>query len=239
MKQIKIVEYQQKVLKTLSHKIDGYYLAGGTALSLFYFQHRLSVDLDFFTPSFNVNDIKGVVAILKKELRVDVRLIAQLLEEKTAKIMQYNIEFVKDEVLRIDFVEDVHKLIKKAKNVDGIKVLSLEDIYMRKLYAIAGYVARKDNVGRRSLVGGRMEAKDFYDIYYLSHTFIPLSRFAKKYCDPVLIEGLIRWFHTYDRMNMMDGIFEIRTDKRIDYKKMEKYLSEEIDKIIEKEIGGI
>jgi hypothetical protein len=117
--------------------------------------------------------------------------------------------------------------------------MSLEDIYMRKLYAVAGYIARSDDIGRTAPIGGRIEAKDFYDLYYLSHTFIPLAGFVKKYCNPVIIEGLIRWFRTYDRMKMMDGILEIKTDKKIDYKKMERHFKEEIDKIIEKEIGRI
>lgn len=239
MKQAKIVKNQQRVLKALSGKIDNYYLAGGTALSLFYFQHRLSVDLDFFTPSFNSNDVRAIVKSLEKALDVGAELIAQSLKEKTAKIMRYNMEFTKNEVLQIDFVEDVHKLIKKPKIVDGVKILSLEDIYIRKLYAIAGYVVRKDDVGRRSVIGGRAEAKDFYDIYYLSHTFIPLSAFVRQYCNPVVIEGLIRWFRTYDRMKMMDGMLEIKTDRKIDCKKMERRIKEEIDNLIEKEIGEI
>lgn len=239
MKQAKIVKNQQRVLKALSRKIDNYYLAGGTALSLFYFQHRLSVDLDFFTPSFDGYDVRSIIRVLEETLHVGVELIAQSLKEKTAKIMKYSIEFTKNEVLQIDFVEDVHKLIKKPKVVDGVKILSLEDIYIRKLYMIAGYIVRKDDVGRRSVIGGRAEAKDFYDIYYLSHTFIPISVFVRQYCSPVIIEGLIRWFRTYDRMKMMDGVLEIKTDRKIDCKKMERYLKEEIDKLIEKEIGEI
>ena len=48
----RIVSCQKTVLKALSGRMDNFYLAGGTALSLFYFQHRLSVDLDFFTQNF-------------------------------------------------------------------------------------------------------------------------------------------------------------------------------------------
>jgi hypothetical protein len=38
--------------------IDSFYLAGGTALAL-YFGHRLSADLDFFAPSFQEEEILG------------------------------------------------------------------------------------------------------------------------------------------------------------------------------------
>ena len=60
---------QKKVLKKLSGKIDDFYLAGGTALSLFYFQHRLSVDLDFFAPAkeFSFRRVEEIVAELENQ----------------------------------------------------------------------------------------------------------------------------------------------------------------------------
>ena len=41
----KIITYQKEVLRALSGRVNEFYLAGGTALSLFYFRHRLSVEL--------------------------------------------------------------------------------------------------------------------------------------------------------------------------------------------------
>lgn len=49
----KLLEYQNKVLKLFTGKMEDFYLAGGTALSRFYFNHRISYDLDFFTRSFS------------------------------------------------------------------------------------------------------------------------------------------------------------------------------------------
>ena len=152
-------------------------------------------------------------------------------------MMVYNIYFTPKNVLKIDFVEDSVDLIKEPKKVDGINVLSLEDIYIRKLYALAGMIKGFDEAGRAQFTGGRSDAKDFYDLYFLSHTFIPISRFVKRYCDATMIEAVIRWFRTFDRMAMMDGILTLDTDKKIDYKNFEKHFKKEIDKIIEEQLG--
>ena len=239
MKKQKTLGYQNSVLKALSGRIDDFYLAGGTALSLFYFQHRMSVDLDFFTPAFSQKRINEILGCLKKSLNREIKLVAQALGKDKAKLQIYDIYFSKKDTLKIDFVEDIFKLIKPTKIVNGINVLSLEDIYIRKLYAIVGVIPIQDIIGKRKLVGGRADAKDFYDIYFLSHTFMPISKFVSKYGDPAMIEGLISWFRTYDRIQMIDGILSLKIDKKLNYKNMEKHLSQEIDEIIKKQIEGV
>jgi len=235
----RIVKYQQGVLKALSGRIDDFYLAGGTALSLFYFQHRLSVDLDFFTHDFNYSNITETAEYLQGVLEKKVKLIGQVLEKKTARMAVYSIKLTAGYALKIDFVEDTVELLKRTKTVDGIRVLSLEDIYLRKLYALAGMVRMIDEAGRNKFVGGRADAKDFYDVYFLSHTFMPLSKFTAKYCSPVLKEAIIKWFRTYDRMAMMDGVLTLDTDKTIDCKAMERHFKKEVDKILEDELGEL
>jgi len=239
MKGSAIRRYQDKVLAKLAGRIDEFYLAGGTALSLFYFQHRLSIDLDFFTPEFKPKRVKEAVERLKKELSKDIELTGQSLSDKSAKILVYKIHFNKRDILKIDFVEDVLELIKPTKTVEGIRILSLEDIYIRKLYAVCGAVSAIDNVGRKEVLGGRVEAKDFYDLYFLSHTFMNLSKFIQRYGNPRVIEGLVRWFRSYDRMFMIGGILTLDTNTKVDYKKMEMHFKKEIDKIIESELGDI
>jgi predicted nucleotidyltransferase component of viral defense system len=235
----KILAYQQAVLKKLAGKIDDFYLAGGTALSLFYFQHRLSVDLDFFTKDFEYTRITEIVEYLKKTLKKEIKLVGQTFRKERAKIMVYTIHFSSKDTLKIDFVEDGLGLVKPTKVVEGVKILSLEDIYLRKLYALVGVAPSVDEIGRRGVTGGRVEAKDLFDLYFLSHTFMPLSKFVDKYCDLSMIEGLINWFRSYDRLSMIDRFLELNTDKRIDYKRVENHFKKEIDKIVEKRIEGI
>jgi predicted nucleotidyltransferase component of viral defense system len=235
----KIVKHQKDVLKALSGRAGNFYLAGGTALSLFYFRHRLSIDLDFFTRDFVYTDIKRIVAHLENTLKKKMTLKGQSLKEKTAKIVVYNMHFTANDTLKIDFVEDTVDLLKEPKLVDGIRVLSLEDIYLRKLYALAGMFKTADDTGRSKFIGGRTDAKDFYDVYFLSYTFMPLSEFVAKYCDHAIMEAIVRWFRTFDRIYIIDGILTLTTNKTIDYKSIERHFKVEVNKIIEYEIGEL
>lgn len=234
----RIIDYQHKVLGALKGRIDDFYLAGGTALSLFYFQHRLSVDLDFFTQKFSAVRVKAIIEHLADALKKDIKLVGRNNgRNETARMVVYDIGITRSERLKIDFVEDFIKLIKKPREMEGIKILSLEDIYVRKIYAVAGIIRTIGNTGRAKFLGGRTEAKDFYDLYCLSHTFMPLSKVANKYCDAAMAEALVRWFRTYDRMSIMDGLLSLDTDKRPDAKNIERHFAKEIDRIIEERIG--
>ncbi len=239
MKKNNLLQYQNVVLKSLAHRIDDFYLAGGTALSLFYFQHRKSLDLDFFTHNFAQLRVKEIIGYLKKDLRTEVKLLRQNLNGPKVKVAIYNIYFTSRDTLKIDFVEDVLELIKAPNIVGGINILSLEDIYLRKVHAVAGSISTFDEIGREKFLGGRIEAKDFFDLYFLSHTFRPLSDFVGSYCNATIKEGLINWFNSFDRMDMMDGVLSLDTDKKIDFKKLEKHFKEEIDKIIERQLKKI
>lgn len=234
-----IFKYQEKVLKLLAGRIADFYLSGGTALSWFYFQHRVSEDLDFFTKRFDRARIIDIVKQLSSELKKKAELVSQSRGKNKVKILVYLIHFNKNEVLKIDFVEDYLELIKPLKLVNGIKVLSLEDIYIRKIFAITGVGQGLDSVGRQKFVGGRQEAKDFYDLYCLSHTFKRLSDFAANYCDSTTKEALIGWFRSYNRMEMKTGLLELEIKKEVNYPDLELHFKREIERLLEKEVEFI
>jgi hypothetical protein len=96
-----------------------------------------------------------------------------------------------------------------------------------------------DEAGQDKFIGGRADAKDFYDIYLLSHTFIPLSTFVMKFGGRIMSEAVIRWFRTYNRMAIIDGILDINANRRPDYKAMERHFAKEVNKILERELGGL
>ncbi len=235
----RIIIYQKEVLKALSGRVNKFYLAGGTALSLFYFRHRLSVDLDFFSQDFSYSAIERIAEYLEGALKKKVELKGQNLGGKIAKMAVYSVHFTAKDSLKIDFVEDTVKLLAKTNMVDGINVLSLEDIYLRKLYALAGMVKTLDDAGRESFTGGRADAKDLYDVYFLSHTFMPLSKFTVKYCNRIMREAVIKWFRTYDRMAMTDGLLGLKTNQAADYRAIEKHFKKETDAILDHELGGL
>lgn len=228
----KILEIRDKVLNKLANKLEDFYLAGGTALSLFYFQHRESYDLDFFTEDFSRVKVEEIISGLAKDLGLTIELSGEQNKKGFAKMMVYSLEIDKDNSLKIDFVEDVYKLLKPLREVNRIPVLAIEDIYLRKILTACGSIAITDSVGRSSFAGGRQEAKDFFDLYFLSKTFMPLSSFINEYCRQPQKESVIIWFRTYDRLEMKTGLLEIITNKKVTFQEIELHFKKEIDKII-------
>lgn len=231
--------FQSKVLEALSNKIDDFYLGGGTALSLYYFNHRESLDLDFFTRDFNETRIIEVVRLISAALKRQIELIAQELRKNRIKILVYSVKIGKKKALKIDFIQDYFDCIKQPKIINGIKILSLEDIYIRKIYTVTGTYQIEDEIGRKISKGGRQEAKDLYDLYCLSHIFKPLSDFSFRYGNQLMREAIIRWFRTYNRMDMKTGLLELQLKKNINYNDIERHFKQEVNRIIEKEVEFI
>ena len=228
-----IIKEISRVLKALTGKMDGYYLAGGTALSLFYFQHRESYDLDFFSKEFSKKRIEDIVKNLSADIDKKLSLIGEETKKDRAQVLVYSYK-VNEDTLKIDFVEDAYKLIKSPKIINGIPALEKEDIYLRKIFAACGSYAVINEIGNKEFKGGRQEAKDFFDLYFLSKTFMPLSKFAVEYCDPAQIESIVVWYRTYDRVAIKLGLLDIITDKKVDFQEMERHFRYEIDQMIEK-----
>lgn len=227
---------QKQLLKNLAGKLNSSYLIGGTALSVYYFQHRESYDLDFFTKSFSSQENQEAMTYIQEEFNITTKLVTKRMDEKFAKIMMYMATNKKGEKCKIDFVEDFVDILHPPRNIDGIYVASLEDIYLRKLYAVSGHTATLNDVGQTTTIGGRQEAKDFYDLYCLSTISTPLAQFVKHHGTATIKEGLIRWYHTFDRMAMKTGLLDLVTGKTIDFRQIDQHLKKEIDTLISEEL---
>ena len=230
-----IFEYQNVVLQALRDRAAPFYLAGGTALAKFYFQHRDSYDLDFFSQDYSAAKIQDLVRLIEKTTGKKMKLIQESSREGFARLSIYDLVLEKNESLKIDFVQDVLPLLGPLKRIDGIDVLSLDDVYFRKIHAISGTFPATDKVGQNRFLGGREEAKDFFDLYQLSSTHKRLSRFALEHCDDLQKEALIRWYHTYSRPAIKVGLMELRTQSPVEFVILERHFKQEIDTLI----GGI
>lgn len=226
------------ILPFLEDKVDDYYLAGGTALSMFYYEHRESFDLDFFTKEFSKERIFKIIENLKKDSHWEVELISEQDKENFIRVAVYMVHIDQDKKCKIDFVEDYVELLNPLKRVDGINILSLEDIYLRKIYAIAGHIPTINDIGQKVLLGGRQKARDFYDLYCLSTITMPLSEFVMTYCNDTAKEGVIRWYRTYDRTDMKIDFLGLITKTAPDFRLMENYFKKEIDNLLESLLEG-
>ena len=151
--------------------LSDYYLVGGTSLTL-RFGYRLSVDLGMFTQG----DV-DYAAIIKEVKQLNPVGYKELFSGKNG--MQLVINDVKT-----DFVKYAYVNISPPETIDGVRMLSIQDVACMKLSAISQRGAKKD----------------FYDLHLLlQHYSIPelLSFFHKKFPD-------IATFHIVKSMNYFE-----------------------------------
>ncbi len=225
------------ILPFLKDQLDDFYLAGGTALSMFYFQHRESFDLDFFTRKFKRQNVTNIADHLSKKSGWPIELIGEQTKKDLIGVAIYMVHIDAEKKCKLDFVEDYIEPMNPLKRVDGINILSLEDIYLRKIYTIAGQISSVNDIGQSVVLGGRQEAKDFFDVYCLSTITMPLSQFVSQHCNPVIKEGVVRWYQTYDRMAMKTGLLDLMTKAEPDFRVIENHFKKEIDKLLKMIIG--
>jgi len=123
-----------------------FYLAGGTALSL-QLGHRLSVDLDFFSPT---EDIPTIRPVLEHAL---ASLGATLADSAWG-----NLVYLAKNV-RVGFYGYGFPLVAPLMEKENARLASIEDIALMKMDALLSRAARKD----------------FYDLYFICQQ-IPLRR---------------------------------------------------------------
>ena len=123
-----------------------FYFTGGTALSEFYFQHRLSDDLDFFTEeAFDSELVFAAVNSWSRKHNFTIEL------KPHGLVYTYFLKFKRGEILKIDFAHYPYPLIEKPKILGNLKIDSLYDIAANKLLTIIQ----------------RTNVKDFVDLYFL------------------------------------------------------------------------
>jgi Nucleotidyl transferase AbiEii toxin, Type IV TA system len=116
--------------------LNQFVLVGGTALAL-QLGHRKSIDLDMFT----VSDID--TELLLTTLQKDYQVIDRV-KIKGALICEIN-------TIKVDFIRFKYAFHRPLKQIEGVRLLDIEDIAPMKIDAITG----------------RGSKKDFYDLYFL------------------------------------------------------------------------
>jgi len=134
--------------------LDGFYLVGGTGLAL-QLKHRISIDLDFFSPREFDNQ-----ALLQK-----IKKLGDFSLEKEAKNTLTGIF----NNTRITFLTYEYPILFPLKEINKIKVADTKDIACMKISAISS----------------RGSKKDFIDLFFICQQKISLEEilelFEKKY----------------------------------------------------------
>jgi hypothetical protein len=139
------------VLKSLGVQMAdrGFYLAGGTALAI-HLSHRISVDLDWFTPNSFADGMILAQSLRNSHIDLDI-------EQVSFGTLHGSVKGV-----RVSFLQYQYPLLKPLEqwNEMSCPLASLEDLACMKLSAIAQRGARKD----------------FCDIYTLGEKAFSLSQ---------------------------------------------------------------
>ena len=161
----------------------------------------------------------------------------EFISSNKAKVRFYTIPIKNSgRPLKLDFVEDV--LIKRPKinKLDGVRVYSVEDLYLHKLGTISGTKTETDEIGRQ-VMQGRNEARDVYDIYILSRKIKPLHIFLQDVPGPFQ-KGMIHWYRTFSRQELKLALMDLDIyDTGFNVRDMIVYLENEIKQFINEVIG--
>lgn len=122
-----------------------FYFGGGTALSVFYFNHRYSEDLDFLSEKdFDKQLVVKFINTLSKKLGASVKI--------TIKDMMMWFELQKDkDTLKVDFLNFPYPRIEKGLMYHHVVIDTPKDIGANKLL----------------LLNLTEEAKDYVDLYFI------------------------------------------------------------------------
>ncbi len=192
------------ILPLLKSFKNDFYLAGGTALAL-YFGHRDSIDFDFFSKK----DID--TAKLFEEMR-DIfkgKKIIKIQEEKNT------LTVLIDEDIKISFFTYKYNLLKEKRNEDNFLLASIEDIACMKLSAV---LSRASN-------------KDYIDLYYILQELDLakiLELFKEKFEDTD-INLVLKSLVYFDDIEIEPIIF--KHGKDIDFEEVKAFLIEEIKSV--------
>lgn len=186
--------------------IDSFYLAGGTAVAL-HLGHRLSFDLDFFSPkSFDV-------AKITQELH---QLGELTLVQKEAATLLGTFQDTK-----VSFFSFSYPLIGKTKKYLDITIASPQDLIAMKLMAIAHRGTKRDFIDLYTLLQKKK--------YSLKQS---LSFLQKKYG-----QGKFSLTHVIRSLTYFEDADEDKTKlhllKPIDWTQVKNYFSLETPKLIE------
>ncbi len=188
-----------------------FYFSGGTALSHYYLQHRLSEDLDFFSEEeFDIQSISTSIKSLKNAIgyvHIDF--------QKSMNRNLFFLHFQDKTVLKLEFTYYPFAQIEPPKTLDGLQVDSAIDIATNKLFTIVQ----------------TPRGRDYYDLYYLikkyGYAISSLRMLAKQkfdwHIDPLMLAS---------QLNKVSSFLDdpILIDKK-DQKKIFNYFAVEAKKL--------
>ena len=134
-------------LRAFFSKEKRFFLTGGSALGLFYLEHRYSYDLDLFTNEHpEWIEIHGTVELCAQEVGANIHILRDALTFRRYQLQRKEESEVVDFVLSVDAQIDMPKV-----QFGDIVVDTLHEIFVNKITTLIS----------------RCEIKDLVDLYFL------------------------------------------------------------------------
>ncbi|MBL7076223.1 MAG: nucleotidyl transferase AbiEii/AbiGii toxin family protein [Kiritimatiellae bacterium] len=142
-----ITPLKRDFLKAFFSREKRFFLTGGSALGLFYLQHRYSYDLDLFSVEhLDWLELDGVMRLCARDSNADLELLRD-----APTFRRYHLTTA-DHTEIIDIVFDVSPQIDQEKRLFGdVRVDTLHEIMLNKITTLIS----------------RCELKDIVDLYFL------------------------------------------------------------------------
>lgn len=138
---------KKEFLEAFFERETRFFLTGGTALGVFYLQHRISYDLDLFSVNdFDWHDVDAALRDACREINADVEII------KSARYFRRYRLTRNSESELVDIVRDFNPQVDESKSSYGkINVDTIHEILLNKICTLIS----------------RCEIKDLIDLYFL------------------------------------------------------------------------
>lgn len=203
--QEKVYHSQDRILSVLSKIKDfPFVLSGGTALSRFYFHHRFSEDLDFFSGEtiYSFEKIEGIVNFLRRSGLI-CELVGRTETPGRLKAASYTISG--ELPIKVDFLEDpfsgMWKPVKRRTETRvSFRIDALDQIYYRKFFSLLEQWHRTKEIGRM---------KDLVDLYWLHQSHRSIEKtiaLLRKNHVPIVEEKIILILGGLKKSDLKEGI---------------------------------
>lgn len=144
MEQTILTPFQSKVLEQIkldSALTNNFYFTGGTALSHYYFQHRISEDLDFFSPTeFDSN----ILLIWLKKLQNKIKISKIEQQNGNGQVTFYLYKAQSKSPLKLDFAFFPFEHLGNFTHDQSLRISSVEDVAINKIHAISFRARSRD-----------------------------------------------------------------------------------------------
>ena len=174
-----------------------FYLTGGTALSEFYFQHRLSEDIDLFSEEeVNPRVVESFLESVSKKLG-----ISKIIKQVYFGLYTYKLQYDDGEELKIDFNYYPFPKIEKGVYFKKLEISSVYDIAVNKIHTIAS----------------RTRVRDYIDLYFI---FKQISGDSSEFLQKIRLDSQAKFDWPLEAKNLIAAFLKVKDLKNEDFPKM-------------------